>query len=127
GWLARKYGMAVDSVISFEIVTPAGELVQASATENSDLYWALRGGGGNFGVVVAMTMRLYPVATVYAGNIYYPISLAREVYQRYREWVKTAPYELTSSVVMMNYPPLPQLPDALRGQTYIQVRGCYTG
>ena len=127
GWLARKYGMAVDSVISFEIVTPAGELVQASATENSDLYWALRGGGGNFGVVVAMTMRLYPVATVYAGNLYYPISLAREVYQRYREWVKTAPYELTSSVVMMNYPPLPQLPDVLRGQTYIQVRGCYTG
>ncbi|MBN2472844.1 MAG: FAD-binding oxidoreductase [Anaerolineae bacterium] len=127
GWLARKHGLAVDSVRTFQIVTPAGDLVEASASSNADLYWALRGGGGNFGVVVEMTIRLYPVTTVYAGNLYYPVSLAREVYARYREWVASAPNELTSAVVIMNYPPLPQLPEFLRGQTFIQVRGCYAG
>ncbi len=127
GWLARKYGLAADSVLAFQVVTPAGELVEASASTNPDLYWALRGGGGNFGVVVAMTIQLYPVTTVYAGNLYYPVSLAREVYTRYREWAANAPWELTSAVVIMNYPPLPQLPEFLRGQTFIQVRGCYAG
>lgn len=127
GWLARKYGLALDSVIYFEIVTASGELVRASASENSDLFWALRGGGGNFGVVTAIKFRLYPVTTVYGGNLFYGIEDARAVFQRYREWVRNAPDELTSSVLVMNFPPIPEMPDILRGKSYVMVRGCYAG
>ena len=127
GWLARQHGLAIDSVLSFEVVTPAGNLVHASADEHQALYWALRGGGGSFGAVVAMRIRLYPVTTVYAGNLYYPLSMAREVYARYREWVADAPDALTSAIVLMTFPPLPQLPDFLRGQSFVIVRGCFDG
>lgn len=127
GWLARKYGLAADSVINFEIVTPNGDLINANSTDHSDLFWALRGGGGNFGIVVSMTIRLYPVTTVYGGNLYYPIKMAREVLSLYSEWVEDVPNELTSAVTLMNYPPIPEMPDFLRGQSYVQVRGCYAG
>ena len=127
GWLGRKYGLAADHVLEFQIVTPDGQLRTVSAQENSDLYWGLRGGGGSLGVVTAMTIRLFPVSTVYAGNLYYPGHMAQEVFRRYRDWVANAPDELTTSVLVMNYPPLPQLPEFLRGQTFVQVRGCYCG
>jgi FAD/FMN-containing dehydrogenase len=127
GWLARKYGLSADSVNAFEVVTADGEIVWASDHENSDLFWALRGGGGSFGVVTGMEIRLYPVTTVYAGNLYYPAEMAKEVMTRFREWIKTTPEELTSSVVLMNYPPIPEVPDFLRGQSFVQVRGAYTG
>lgn len=127
GWLARKYGMAADSVNYFEVVTPDGELRRASATENTDLYWALRGGGGGFGIITGMEIRLYPVTEFYGGNLYYPIEQAKAVFQHYREWIKNAPDELTSSIAVMNFPPLPQLPEPLRGQTFAIVRGCYSG
>lgn len=127
GWLGRKYGLAVDSVIYFDIVTPNGNLVRASADENSDLFWALRGGGGNFGVVTAMKIRLYPVTTVYGGNLFYPIDQAADVIARYRDWAANAPDELTSSVLIMNFPPLPMIPEPLRGKTFVIVRGCYVG
>ena len=74
GWLVRKYGLSADSVNYFEVVTVNGERVRASATENADLFWGLRGGGGNFGVVTGMEIRLYPVTTVYGGNLFYPVS-----------------------------------------------------
>lgn len=127
GWLARQYGLALDSVIEFDLVTPDGQFVVASESENSDLFWGLRGGGGNFGVVTAIKIKLYPVTTVYGGNLYYPVSQAKEVYQRYREWIKTAPTELTSAVTLMNYPPIPALPPILSGQSYVQIRGCFCG
>jgi hypothetical protein len=127
GWLARKYGTSADNVIAFDVVTANGELVRASETENDDLFWAMRGGGGSFGVVTGMQIRLVPVTTVYAGNLIYPIEDAKEVYVRYREWINTAPDELTSAVLIMNYPPIPEIPDFLRGQTFVQVRGAYTG
>jgi FAD/FMN-containing dehydrogenase len=127
GWLARKYGLSADSVNAFEVVTADGEILWANEHENSDLFWALRGGGGSFGVVTGMEIRLYPVTTVYAGNLYYPAEMAKEVMTRFREWVKTTPEELTSSVVLMNYPPIPDVPDFLRGQSFVQVRGAYTG
>jgi FAD/FMN-containing dehydrogenase len=127
GWLARKYGLATDSVVYFEVVTAAGEAVRASATEHPTLFWALRGGGGNFGVVTGMEIRLYPVTEVYGGNLFYPASQVKAVFQRYRDWIAAAPEELTSAVVIMNFPPIPALPEHLRGQSFVIVRGCYCG
>lgn len=127
GWLARKYGMSVDSVLRFEVVTADGRVRNASPEEHPDLFWALRGGGGGFGVVTGMDIRLHPVARVYAGNLFYPAAAANEVFRRYREWVARAPDELTCSIVLMNFPPLPQLPPALSGQSFVIVRGCYLG
>lgn len=127
GWLARKYGMSVDSVNYFEVVTADGRLVRASETENSDLFWGLRGGGGSFGVVVGMEIRLYPVTTVFAGNLLYPIEVAKEVFAHYREWIADAPEELTSSISVFTYPPIPQIPEFLQGKSVVIVRGAYCG
>lgn len=127
GWLARKYGMAVDSVLQFEVLTPDGEVCRASDVENPDLFWALRGGGGNFGVVLGMEIKLYPVTQIYGGNLLYPAAMAKEVFQHYNEWIAAAPDELTASIVLMNFPPMPQLPEFLRGQSVVMVRGAYVG
>lgn len=127
GWLARKHGLAADAVLAFEVVTPDGERRVASADEHPDLFWGLRGGGGALGVVTAMTMRLVPVAQVYAGNLYYPAEAAREVFARWRAWIADAPDELTSSVLVMNFPPFPEVPEPLRGRSFAIVRGCWCG
>jgi FAD/FMN-containing dehydrogenase len=127
GWLARKYGLSTDNVNCFELVTADGQKISASATENADLFWGLRGGGGNLGVVTGMEIRLYPVTTVYGGNLFYPLHKAKEVYAHYRRWIANAPDELTSSIVIMNFPPFPDVPEPLRGQSFVMVRGCYCG
>lgn len=127
GWLGRKYGLATDSVRFFELVTGNGRLLRASAEENSELFWGLRGGGGSLGIITGMEIKLYPVSTVYGGNLIYPIQAAKEVYSRYRDWIASAPDELTSSIVLMNFPPMPLVPEILRGQSFVIVRGCYCG
>jgi FAD/FMN-containing dehydrogenase len=127
GWLGRKYGLSADSVRSFDLVTADGEMRKASEAENSDLFWGLRGGGGSLAIVTGMEIQLYPVSTVYGGNLFYPIELAKEVLQRYRDWIASAPDDLTSSVVLMNFPPIPEVPEVLRGQSFVMVRGCYCG
>jgi len=127
GWLGRKYGLAADSARFFELVTADGRLRRASESENSDLFWALRGGGGSLGIITGMEIKLYPVTTVYGGNLIYPIELAQEVFARYRAWIATAPDELTSSIVLMNFPPIPEMPEPVRGQSFVVVRGCYCG
>jgi FAD/FMN-containing dehydrogenase len=127
GWLARKYGLSADSVHFFEMVTADGRLLRVSPTENSDLFWGLRGGGGSFGVITGMEVQLYPVTTIYGGNLFYPVEQAKAVYTRYREWIANAPEELTSSVLIMNFPPIPQVPELLRGQSFVIVRGAYAG
>jgi FAD/FMN-containing dehydrogenase len=127
GWLGRKYGLSADSVIDFEVVTVDGQVLHASSTENSDLYWGLRGGGGSLAIVAAMTVKLYPVTSVYGGNLVYPMEMAPEIFRRYREWIKEVPDEMTSSVVLMNVPPLPVAPEFLRGKSVVFVRGCYCG
>lgn len=127
GWLGRKFGLATDNVLQFELVTMDGQLRTVSARENPDLFWGLRGGGSSLGIVTAMTIRLFPVRQVYAGNLFYPASMAQEVFRRYRDWIANAPDELTSSVLVMNFPPLPQVPDFLRGQSFAIVRGCFCG
>lgn len=127
GWLARKYGLSADSVLAFEVVSSDGRMLRASADENADLFWGLRGGGGSLAIVTAMEIRLYPVTAVYGGNLFYPAAQAREIATRYREWIATAPEELTSSIALMNFPPMPELPEFLRGQSFAIVRGCYAG
>jgi len=127
GWLARKYGLSIDSVNCFEVVMADGHIVEASAQHHTDLFWGLRGGGGGLGVVTGMEIRLYPVQQFYGGNLYYPIDLAPALFARYREWIAAAPDELTSSIVIMNYPPLPFFPEPLRGQAIAQIRGAYCG
>jgi hypothetical protein len=128
GWLSRKYGPACDAVRWFDVVTPDGCLVHASATGNRDLFTALRGGGGGaLGVVTAMEIDLFPVTAVYAGNLLYPASAAAEVTEHYTRWVAAAPDDLTSSVVFMNFRPAPDVPEAIRGQSFLMVRGCWSG
>lgn len=127
GWLARKYGLALDSVLSFELVTARGDILRASQHENSDLFWGLRGGGGSLGIITSLEIQLFPVTQVYGGNLYYPIDQARQVFTRFREWVKSVPEEFTSAFVIMNYPNLPAVPDFLRGKSFAMLRGCFAG
>ncbi|MGN6299717.1 MAG: FAD-binding oxidoreductase [Angustibacter sp.] len=128
GWLGRRYGLCSDSALSFELVTADGDLLVASAQENAEVFWALKGGGGgSLGVVTSMVLELYPVSEVYAGNLLYPAFMARDVLRRYRDWVDGADERLTSSVVLMNFPPLEDVPEPLRGQSFVMVRGCWSG
>ncbi len=127
GWLARKHGLAADSALAFDVVTADGRQLHVSEQEQSDLFWGLRGGGGSLAIVTRMKIRLYPVTTVYAGNLLYPAEMARDVMARYRDWIPTLPDEMTSSVVLLNVPPLPIMPEPLRGKSFAVVRGCYTG
>src|SRR5690349_7156703 len=116
GWLSRKYGMTVDNLESAEVVTAAGDVARASAKEHPDLFWALRGGGGNFGVVTRFEFRLHPVGPdVLSGLIVYPLSEAKSVLQQYRAFVATAPEELTVWTVLRQAPPLPFLPENVHG------------
>src|SRR5262245_35621767 len=111
GWLSRKYGMTIDNLESAEVVTAKGEVMKASATEHPDLFWALRGGGGNFGVVTRFEYRLHPVGPeVLSGLIVYPMAEAKSVLQQYREFLAGAPEELTVWTILRQAPPLPFLP-----------------
>jgi FAD/FMN-containing dehydrogenase len=104
GWLARKYGFAADSVIRAEVVTADGRHLTASAEQHPDLFWAIRGGTGNFGIVTSLEFRLYPVRQVYAGTVYYGIDRAAAILRRYRDWTATIPNELSTAVVLTNVP-----------------------
>jgi FAD/FMN-containing dehydrogenase len=118
GWLVRKYGLTCDNVLSFEVVSVEGKLLTASAEENQDLFWALRGGGGNFGIVTSFLFRAYPVATVLGGLIVHARDQAREVIRHYRDFLAAAPEELTA------YLALACTPD---GQPAVLVIPCYCG
>jgi len=128
GWLSRKYGMTVDNLESAEVVTAAGEVVRASATERPDLFWALRGGSGNFGVVTRFEFRLHPVGPdVLSGLIVYPISAAKSVLRQYREFVAKAPDELSVWTILRQAPPLPFLPAEVHGKGVIVLALLYAG
>jgi FAD/FMN-containing dehydrogenase len=104
GWLMRSCGLTCDNLLGAEIVTADGQLLHASATENADLFWGLRGGGGNFGVVTAFEYRLHPVSTVFGGMLLYPLPRARDVLRLYRDVTRSAPDELTVFAAMMHSP-----------------------
>lgn len=127
GWLARRYGAAVDTLRSARLVTADGRVVTASRDENPDLFWALRGAGGNFGVVVSLELELVPVAQVHGGALVFPMARAREVASAWRRWTETVPEEMTSSFTLLRLPPAPQIPEPLRGGRWAVVRACWSG
>ncbi|HWI95881.1 MAG TPA: FAD-binding oxidoreductase [Solirubrobacterales bacterium] len=128
GWLMRKYGLACDNLRSAEVVTADGQILTASATENADLLWGLRGGGGNFGVVTSFEFDLHKVGpTVAAGPVFYPGDRAEEILRFYREFVKTVPDELTTFAGLLTAPPAPFLPEEWHGKKLVALVGCYAG
>ncbi|HEX7879509.1 MAG TPA: FAD-binding oxidoreductase [Candidatus Eisenbacteria bacterium] len=128
GWLSRKYGMSVDNLESAEVVTADGQVRHVSASENADLFWAIRGGSGNFGVVTQFEFRLHPVGPdVLTGLIVYPIAQAAGVLRKYRDFVANAPDELSVWSVLRLAPPLPFLPEAAHNKGMIALAFCYAG
>jgi hypothetical protein len=124
----RKYGLAVDNLLAAEVVTADGRVVRASAVEHPDLFWALRGGGGNFGVVTAFRFALHPVGpTVMAGPIFWAAADTTDVLRRYRDFAAEAPDELGSVVRLGTIPPLPVIPTDLHWRPAIAVACCYAG
>jgi FAD binding domain-containing protein len=120
GLMARRYGFAADHVRRIEVVTPDGELRKAE--EDPDLFWALRGGGGNFGVVTAMEIDLFPVPSLYGGSLYYDLTATPHVLEAWREWARTVPDSVTSAVAVLPFPNLEQIPATLRGKYIAQIQ-----
>ena len=127
GWLGRKYGFNATGVREADVVTADGELLRVSAEEHPDLFWGLKGGGGNFGIVTSLEFELYPLTTVYGGNVFYPVEKAAEVLDVYARWSAGLPDEMSTGIAFLNIPPLPFLPEPLQGKSVITVRGCYSG
>lgn len=128
GWLTRKFGMTIDNLAAADIVTASGEKLRLSETENSELFWAIRGGGGNFGVVTQYEFRLHPVGPqVMAGLLVFPIEQAKQVLQRYRSFIDSAPEDLNVWVVLRQAPPLPFLPAEVHGKGVIVLPVFYLG
>ena len=128
GWLSRKHGLTIDNLISAEVVTAEGELVTASENENADLFWGIRGGGGNFGIVTSFEFNVYPVGPeVLAGLIVHPYSDAADVLRQYRDFVASAPEELSVWVVLRKAPPLPFLPEDVHGTEVVVLAALYAG
>lgn len=127
GLLGRRHGFAANSVLAVELVTADGELRRVDAQSDPELFWALRGGGGNFGAVIALEFRLHPVAEVYAGNLFWPIERAREVILAYADWTETTADAVTSSIRLLRLPPIPLVPEPLRGRAFINVVAAVIG
>jgi FAD/FMN-containing dehydrogenase len=128
GWLMRKHGLTIDQLVSVDLITADGELVKASEDENQDLFWGIRGGGGNFGVVTEFEFRLVPVGPiVLAGPVFWPMEESPNVLRFYRDWIAQAPDELMTIVVHRRAPPLDFVPTELHGKPVVSVVCCYAG
>lgn len=128
GWLSRKHGMTIDNLVSADVVTADGKLVRASENENSDLFWAIRGGGGNFGIVTSFEFQLHPVGPeVLSGLIVFPFDQAKSVLTQYRDFLETMPDELNVWVVTRQAPPLPFLPAEVHGKEIVAFAVFYAG
>ncbi|MDP9189986.1 MAG: FAD-binding oxidoreductase [Actinomycetota bacterium] len=127
GHLTRQCGLAIDNLLEAELVLASGERVRASAEENPDLYWAIRGGGGNFGVVTSFLFRLHDVGTVVAGPTFWPVELGAEVLSVYREFLPKAPRELNGFFLFASVPPAPPFPEELHLRKVCGVVSCYVG
>jgi FAD/FMN-containing dehydrogenase len=120
-WLGRKHGLAADSVTAIEIVLADGRKVRCDADHEPELFWALRGGGGSFGIVTAMEFELHPVPELYGGPMFWPAERAAEVMHAWREWTRTAPESVTTSIRLLNVPDLPDVPAPLRGRSLVNI------
>ncbi len=127
GHLTRRFGLTIDNLLEAEMVLADGERVRASADENPDLFWAIRGGGGNFGVVTAFTFRLHEVGTIFGGPTFWPVEQAAEVLSAYREFLPTAPRELNGFFAFHTVPPAPPFPEAIHLRKACGVVWCYAG
>ncbi|GAA2861579.1 FAD-linked oxidase [Actinoplanes cyaneus] len=126
-WLSRTFGFAADSVVSADVVTADGTAVTATARRHPDLFWALRGGGGNFGVVTSLEFRLHPVAQVYSGMSLYPLEHAFGVLAAYRQWALDEPDAMNTAVLLLRLPPSPLIPEPLRGKRVLAIRAFHHG
>ena len=128
GWTMRKYGLTIDQLLSAEVVTASGEVVRASKDENPDLFWGIRGGGGNFGIVTEFEFRLNPLGPeVLAGPIFWPMAESPRLLRFYRDWIAEAPDELMTIVIHRKAPPLPFVPAELHGELVVAIVCCYAG
>ena len=127
GWLARKHGMQANAVTAVELVTADGELVRADAGHEPELFWALRGGGGNFGVVTALEFEALPVRSVYAGALFFGVERTAEVLHAWTSLLPSLPEEMTTWASVIHFPPDPALPSMLRGRSWMVVKAAFLG
>jgi len=128
GWLTRKYGMTVDCLVSAQVITVDGRMLRASESENKDLFWAIRGGGGNYGIVTEFEFQAFEVGPdILAGLLVFPIEQAKLVLQQYRDYVAGKPEEFNAWVVMRKAPPLPFLPEEVHGREVVVLAMFYVG
>jgi hypothetical protein len=128
GWLRRKYGLSCDNVVEAQVVCADGEVRTASAESNPDLYWAIRGGGGNFGIVTSFTFKLHPLGPIvaFSGN-FYPLEDEAEILRGWRDYVEAAPNEVTSVCVSLTFPADPEMPEAIHDRPVAVIGGVYAG
>jgi FAD/FMN-containing dehydrogenase len=127
GWLMAKHGLAADNVLAFELVDADGEVLDVTEASDPDLFWALRGGGGGYAIVTALHIELLPIAEIYAGALLFPAAVGAEAIRTYRDWAAEAADEVTSVVRFLTPPPLPDVPEPLRGTPLLTISGACIG
>ncbi|HQR45767.1 MAG TPA: FAD-binding oxidoreductase [Thermoanaerobaculia bacterium] len=127
GYLSRAHGLSIDNLVSADVVTADGRFLTASETQNPDLFWALRGGGGNFGVVTSFEYRLHTVKDVFVGLFFFELKAARQVLEFYRDYIATAPEEMGAFFAWQIAPPLPFIPENRQGEPFCLIVACWTG
>jgi hypothetical protein len=127
GWYARKHGLQSNRLTAAEVVTADGELRRVDAGSDSELFWAMRGGGGSFGIVTALEFEVLPIEQVYAGVLFFPFERSPEVLHAWREWTMGAPDEVTSLGRLLQFPPAEQIPESMRGNSFAVVEAAYLG
>jgi hypothetical protein len=126
-WFGRAYGLAADSLIALEVVDANGELTRVTAESDPDLFWAIRGGGGDFGIITAAEVALHPAATIYGGRLMWPIEHAADVLRAFQKVTASAPDELTVWFHLLRFPPLPDIPEPIRGGSFVSFDLTYLG
>jgi FAD/FMN-containing dehydrogenase len=126
-WLARKHGIGANQVVAVELVTADGEFRRVDRENDPDLFWAVRGGGGAFGVVTAIEFNLFPISEVYAGHLFFPVERAAEVLRAWRDWTETVPDEITSVGRILQLPPIEEIPEPFRGKSWAVLQAIYSG
>jgi FAD/FMN-containing dehydrogenase len=127
GWLVRKHGLALDSLLSVDVVTADGRVLKANSSQHQDLFWGMRGGGGNFGIATSFEFKVHPVSTVLGGLVLHPLSKGKEALRFWRDYEATAPEELTAGALVFNASPGLPLPELLRKEPIVAMGGVYAG
>ena len=127
GWLVRKHGLALDNLLSIDVVTADGRFLTASPTENEDLFWGMRGGGGNFGIVTSFEFKVHSAGTVFAGMVIHPAARTKEALRAWRDYEASVPEEMTNAALLFHAPEAPFLPEASHGAPVVGMGGVYVG